>query len=186
MIRKNWIVIGLCITVAATLCAVAYAEKDEKECPLSAVVQAAVKALFPNAVIEKCKMDEEEIKMCEVKVKDGNQVSEIKLTEDGMVAEVETSETLATVPAAVAAALKAQGADVSKVKKEVEYAQLKLVKLDTPVTTYEAKITKGEEKIEIKVAADGTIIKQETKEKECAKGKDKDKDDDDDKDKDKD
>ncbi|OHB42562.1 MAG: hypothetical protein A2Y13_04575 [Planctomycetes bacterium GWC2_45_44] len=182
MIRKNRIVIGLCVTVAATLCAVAYAEKDEKECPLSAVVQAAVKALFPNAVIEKCKMKEEEIKMYEVKVKDGNQVSEIKLADDGMVAEVETSETLATVPTAVAQALKAQGADVSKIKKGVEYAQLKLVKLDTPITTYEAKVGKGEEKIEIKVAADGKIIKQETKKKEGNKEKDGDDKDNDDND----
>ena len=163
MIKKNLVVIGLCVAVAAMLCAAAFAEKGEKECSLSAAAQAAVKALFPNAVIEKCKMDEEEIKMCEVKVKDGNEVSEVKLTDDGTVAEVETAETLDTVPAAVAQTLKSQGAEVSKVKKGVEYAQLKLVKLDTPITTYEAKIIKGDEKIEIKIAADGKIIKQEAK-----------------------
>ena len=185
MTRKTWIVIGCCITFAVMLCAVVYAEKGEKECSLSAAAQAAVKALFPNAVVEKCKMDEEELKMCEVKVKDGDKESEIKLTDDGTVAEVETAETLDTVPAAVAQTLKSQGAEVSKVKKGVEYAQLKLVKLDTPITTYEAKIGKDDEKIEIKVAADGTIIKHEIEKKECHKDKDND-DDDKDKEHDKD
>jgi len=184
MTRKTWVVIGCCVMLVAMLCAVTYAEKGEKECSLSAAAQAAVKALFPNATIEKCKMDEEEIKMCEVKVKDGDKESEVKLTDDGTVAEAETTETLDTVPAAVAQTLKAQGAEVSKVKKGVEYAQLKLVKLDTPITTYEAKITKDGKEVEIKVAADGTIIKQEVK--KCDKDKDDDDGKDDDKDKDKD
>jgi hypothetical protein len=176
MIRKNWIVIGLCVVVTAMLCAATFAEKGEKECSLSAAAQAAVKALFPNAKIEKCKMEEEEIKMCEVEVKDGNQESQIKLTDDGTVAEVETDETMDTMPAAVVQAFKAQGGEVKEVKKGVEYAQLKLVKLDTPITTYEAEITKDGKRVEIKVAADGKIIEHE------AKKEHKDKDDDDDKD----
>ncbi|MFZ0033464.1 MAG: hypothetical protein WAK60_00570 [Sedimentisphaerales bacterium] len=177
MVRKNWIVIGLCITAGVMLCAAAYAEKGEKECSLSAAVQAAVKALFPNAVIGKCKM-EEEMKMYEVKVKDGNKESEVKLAVDGTVAEVETVEDINALPAAVAKTLKAHDAKVSKAEKSVEQAQLKLVKLDVPITTYEAKINnKDGEKIEIKVAADGTIIKQEAEKKECNKGKDKDDDD---------
>lgn len=184
MIRKNWIVIGLCITVVAMLCAVTYAEKGEKECSLPAAVTAAVKALFPTATVEKSEMAEEEVKMFEVKVKDGSKESEVKLAEDGMVVEVESVEDINALPAAVAQTFKAQDAKLSKVEVAVEHAQLKLVKLDTPVTTYEAKIVKDGKEIEIKVAADGTIIKQETAKKECAK--DKDKDDDKDKDKDKD
>ena len=165
MVRKTWITIGCCVALIAVLCAVTYAEKDKKECSLTAAVQAAVKALFPNAVIDKCKMDEEEMKMCEVKVKDGNNESEVKLSADGMVAEVETVETLDSLPAAVAQTFKSQGTEVTKIKKGVEYAQLKLVKLDTPITTYEGKISKDGKTIEIKVAADGTIIKQETEKK---------------------
>lgn len=172
MVRKNWIVIGLCITAAVMLCAVAYAEKGEKECSLSAVAQAAVKALFPTAVIEKCKMEEKEMKMYEVKVKDGDKESEVTLDVDGTVVEVATVEDVNALPAAVAKALKAQDAKVSKAEKSVEHAQLKLVKLDTPVTTYEAEITKDGKETEIKVAADGTILKQEVKEKKCDKEKD--------------
>jgi hypothetical protein len=189
MTRKTWIVIGCCVAVAVMLCAAVYAEKDKKECSLSAAAQAAVKALFPNSKIEKCKMDEEEIKMCEVELKDGDKEgdkeSQVKLTDDGTVAKVETDETLDAVPAAVAQAFKAQGGEVNEVKKGLEYAQLKLVKLDTPITTYEAEITKDGKKIEIKVAADGKIIEQEVK--KCDKEKDDDNGkDDDDKDKDKD
>ena len=68
---------------------------------------------------------------------------------------------------------------MTKIKKGVEYAQLKLVKLDTPITTYEGKISKDGKTIEIKVAADGTIIKQETEKKGHDKDDDNGKDDDD-------
>jgi len=173
MVRKNWIVIGLCIAVAAMLCAVAYGEKGEKKCSLPAAVEAAVKALFPNAVIEKSEKEEEKVEMYEVNVKDAGKESDITLAADGTVAEVESAEDINAVPAAVAQTIKAQDGKVSKVEKIVEYAQLKLVKLDTLITTYEAKITKGGKESEIKIAADGTILKQETEKK---KDKDEDKD----------
>lgn len=174
MTRKTWIVIGLCIAVAAMLCAVAYGEKGEKKCSLPAAVQAAVKALFPNGVISESKQEEEEIKAYEVEVKNDGKESDVKLAEDGTVIEVESDETIDTVPAAVAAAIKAQNAKIKEVGKEVKYAQLKVVKLDAPVTSYEAEIIKNGKKIELEIAADGTIIKQETEKKECNKGKDDD------------
>jgi uncharacterized membrane protein YkoI len=172
MVRKSWIVIGLCITVAAMLCAVAFAEKGEK-CSLPAAVQAAIKALLPNGVVGESSKEEEEMEMYEVKVKDAGKESDVKLAEDGTVVEVESIETIDTLPAEVAKTFKAQDAKIEKVEKAVEYAQLKVVKLDTPITTYEAKITKDGKEVEIKVAADGTILKQETEKK---KDKDKDKD----------
>jgi len=181
MVRKKWIVIVCCIAAAAVLCTVTYAEKSEK-CSLPAVVQAAVKAFFPTAIIEENGMEKESVKMYEVKVKDGNKESDVKLAEDGIVVEVESVEDINALPAAVAKTFKAQDAKLSKVEKAVEYAQLKVVKLDTPIVTYEAKITKGGKETEIKVAADGTILKQETEKKkdkdeereEHEKGKDKD------------
>lgn len=193
MVKKNWIVTVCCVAVVAMLCAVTYAEKaekGEKKCSLPAVVESAVKALLPNAVIGKIEKEEEEIKMFEVTVKDAGKESDIKLAADGTVIEVETVQDINALPAAVAQTLKAQDAKLSKAEVAVEYAQFKLVKLDTPITIYEAKIMKDGKEVEIKVAADGTIIKQAAKEEEkCAKGKDKgkkDKDDDDDDDKDKD
>jgi len=182
MTRKTWIVIGCCITFAVMLCAVAYAEKGEKECSLSAAAQAAVKALFPNGVIEKCKIEEESVKVTEATLKDNGKEAEVTLADDGTVAEVTTAEDINALPDAVAKTLKAQGAEVKEVKKGVTYAQLKLVKLDTPITVYEAEIIKDGKKIEIEIAADGKIIEQQ--EKKCDKEKDDDdkkKDDDDEK-----
>jgi len=164
MVRKNWIVIVCCIAAAAVLCTVTYAEKGEKG-SLPAVVQAAVKALLPNAVIGESSKEEEEIEMYEVKVKDAGKESDVKLAEDGTVVEVESIETIDALPAEVAKTFKAQDAKIKKVEKAVEYAQIKVVKLDVPITTYEAKITKDGKETEIKVAADGTIIKQETEKK---------------------
>jgi hypothetical protein len=172
MVRRNWIVIGLCITAAVMLSTAAFGEKGEKKCSLPAAVEAAVKALFPKAVVDESKMDKESVKTYEVDVKDGNEESEITVAEDGTVLDVDSDETMDTVPAAVAAVIKAQNAEVKEVVKEVEYAQLKVVKLGTPVTSYEAEIIKDGEKTELKIAADGTILKQEVKEKKCDKEKD--------------
>lgn len=184
MTRKTWIVIGCCIMFAVMLCAAAYAEKGEKKCSLPAAVEAAVKALFPNGAISESKQEEEEIKVFEVEVKDGNSEFDVKAAKDGTIMEVESDETIDTVPAAVAAAIKAQNAEVKEISKEVEYAKVQIVKLDTPITTYSAEIVKDGKKIELEIAADGKIIEQETK--KCNKDKDDDDEKDDDKDKDKD
>jgi len=175
MTRKTWIVIGCCVAVIAMLCAVTYAEKGEKG-SLPAAIEAAVKAILPNAAIEKSKMEEEEIKAYEINVKDNNKEAEVTVAEDGAaLLNVEYTEAMDTVPAAVAAAIKAQNAEVKEIVKEVEYAQLKVVKLDAPVTSYEAEVIKDGKKIEIKFAADGTILKQhEVEKKKDDKEKDKD------------
>jgi len=190
MVKKNWIVILCCVAIAAILCTVTYAEKGEKKCSLPAAIEAAVKALFPNGTISESKQEEEEIKAYKVEVKDGNSETDVKVAEDGTVIEVESEATIDTVPAAVAAVIKAQNAEVKEVSKEVKYAKVQVIKLDTPVTTYSADITKDGKKIEIEIAADGKIIEQETKkcdkDKDGDDGKDDDKDNDKDKDKDKD
>jgi hypothetical protein len=176
MNRKTWIVI-CCVALAAMLCAVTYAEKCEKG-SVPAAIQAAIKALMPNASIETCAMEEEATPVCELKVKDGDKESDVKLAVDGTVMEVESFESIDALPEAVAKTFKAQDAKLSKVEKAVQYAQLKVVKLETPITTYEAKVTQKGKEVEIQVAADGTIILKKDVEKEVsAKGKDKDNDD---------
>ncbi len=183
MVRKNWIVIACCAALVAIVCTVSYGEKcekGEKKCSLPAAIEAAVKALFPKGVISESKKDEEEIKAYKVEVKDSNHETDVKLAEDGTVIEVESEATIDTVPAAVAATIKAQNAKVEEVSKEVQYAKVQIVKLDTPITTYSADVIKDGKKIELKIAADGKIIEQETK--KCGKDKDDDKDDHKDKD----
>jgi hypothetical protein len=175
MARRNQIVIVLCIAAAVTLSITAFGGKCEKKCSLPAAAEAAVKELFPNATVDESKIDRESVKVYEVEVKEGDKESDITVSEDGIVSEVTTDETLDTLPAAVAQAIEAQNGEVKEVEKEVKYAQLKMVKLDTPITSYEAKIVKDDETIEVKIAADGTILKQhEAEEKKCHKDKDDD------------
>jgi hypothetical protein len=175
MVRRNWIVIGLCIAAAIMLSAAAFGEKCENKGSLPATVEAAIKSLFPKATVDESKVDKESVTVYEVGLKDGNTESDVTVSEDGTVVEVCTEETMDTLPAAVANAIKAQNAEVKEIEKGVDYAQLKMVKLDIPKTTYEAKIIKDDETIELKIAADGTILKQhEAKEKKCHKDKDED------------
>jgi hypothetical protein len=185
MVRKNWIMIVCCAALVAMVCTVSYAEKcekGEKKCSLPAAIEAAVKALFPKGVISESKQDEEEIKAYKVEVKDSNNETDVKLAEDGTVIEVESEATIDTVPAAVAAAIKAEKAEVKEVSKEVQYAKVQIVKLDTPITTYSADIVKDGKKIELEIAADGKILEQEVKKDKKDKDKDDDKDDHKDKD----
>jgi hypothetical protein len=171
MVRKKSILIGCALMVAVLVCAVTYAEKNEKK-TLPAAVESAVKANFPNATIEKFAAEEEEITVYEIELKDAS----VNIGEDGTVATIETVEEESKLPAAVAQAIKSQGAKVVKVEKEVKKAELKLVKLDNPVTTYEAKISKDGKESEILISADGKILKQEAAEKDEKGNKEKDKD----------
>jgi len=182
MVRKNWILIGCVVAVAAMVCAVTYAEKSETKDALPSAVQSAVKKKFPKAVIETSKKEEASICAYEVELKDNGKAASVNVGEDGTVMEVETTVDMNALPDAVKKTLKAQDVNVPTVDKAVTYAELKLVKLDAPVTTYE--VTKDGK--EIKIAADGKIMKQEAvekvekdekggkEEKKCSKEKDDD------------
>lgn len=176
MVKKNWIAIICCVAVAVLLCTVTYAEKGEKKGSLPAAIEAAVKALFPNAVIEKSEKEEEEVKMYEVELKEGDKKSTAKLTEDGTLVEIESVETIEALPAAVANVIKAQNGKIKNIEKAVEHAQLKVVKLDAPVTSYETEIIKDGKEIEIKIAADGTILEQKEEKKKDKEKEEHDKD----------
>jgi uncharacterized protein YuzE len=169
MTGKKWILVVCVALTAAIVCAVTYAEKDEEKGTLPAAVASAVKAAFPNSAIEKFRKEEQEIKVYEVELKD----AAMNIGEDGTVATIETVESESALPAAVAATIKAQNAKVIKVEKEVKKAELKLVKLDTPITTYEAKINKDGKEIEIQIRGDGKIMAQKAADKGEEKEKDK-------------
>ncbi len=174
MFRKKWFVIVCCIALTAIVGTVTYAEKGEKaeKGSLPAAIEAAVKALFPNGTITESEKEKEGVKVYKVEVKDANTETDVKVAKDGTVMEIESEASLATVPAAVAEAIKAQNAEVKEVSKEVEYAKVQVVKLDTPVTTYSADIIKDGQKIELEIAADGKILEQEVKKHEKEKDDD--------------
>lgn len=164
MSKKSWNVLVCFIIVAAVICTISYAEKCEKKCSLPEAVAAALKALMPDAIIESSDKEEETVYMYEAKLKEGQKEYDIKLAEDGTLVEVESIETLDSVPAAVAETIKSQNAEIKKIEKAIEHAQIKVVKLENPVTIYEAKIVKDGKEVEIKMNADGKIMKQETEE----------------------
>jgi hypothetical protein len=90
----------------------------------------------------------------------------MNIGEDGTVATIETVEKENALPAAVAAVIKEQNGKVVKVEKEVKKAELKLVPLASPVTTYEATITKDGKETEIVISADGKILEKKAAEKD--------------------
>jgi hypothetical protein len=169
MAKKNAIVVMMVVVVA---CAAVYAGKHEGKVKLPELVKSAIKALYPAGEIKKAKTEEKSLKLYEVKLDANGTEVEITADADGTVAEVETKEKVDSLPAAVAHTVTAQGGKVIKAGKEVSYAQLKLVKLDAPVTKYEVKIEKDGKTTELQIAADGKILKEKTeKEKKEKKGK---------------
>ena len=173
MTRKNVIVISAVVIVALFACTAVYAGKHKGKIELPKLVKAAIKALYPAGEIKEAKREIEYLKLYNVKL-DANGVEvEISADAEGTIVEVETKEKVESFPAAVAKTVTAQGGEVIKAEKEVIHAELKLVKLEAPVTRYEVKIRKRGKIIKLQIADDGKILKQEKKEekKECDKGK---------------
>jgi len=179
MAKKNVIVSSVIVMAVLAVCAAVYAEQ-EGGVVLPEAVKAAIKALYPAGEIEEAKIEKEGLKLYEVEVDANGVEAEITADAEGTIAEVTTKEKIESLPAAVAQTVTAQGGKAIEAEKEVTYAQVKLVKLNAPVTKYEVKIEKDGKTAEIQIAADGKILKQgdEKEKKECSKGK-KDKEDDD-------
>ncbi len=164
MTKKKWILLACFTVTVAVICAVTYAEKAEKAevKSLPAAAEAAVKAAFPKSAIEKSSIEKMKLKVYEVELKDGSMI----IAEDGTVATIETVEEEKSLPAPIAAAIKAQNGKLVKVEKDVKKAELKLVKLDKPETSYEATISKDGKETEVVIAADGKIMEQKAMDKE--------------------
>ena len=173
MTRKNVIVIGAAVMAVLFACTAVYAEKHKGKIELPKLVKSAIKALYPAGEIKESKKDIECLNLYKVKL-DANGIEvEISADAEGIIAEVETKEKVENLPAAVAKTVAAHSGEVVKAEKEVIHAELKLVKLATPVTKYEVKIKKGGKITELQIANDGKILKQENKESDKKKkGKD--------------
>jgi uncharacterized membrane protein YkoI len=182
MAKRNVIVGGVIAILVLATCAAVYAGCGGGVV-LPEAVKAAIKALYPAGEIEEAKMEKEGLKLYEVEVEENGAEVEVTADADGTIAEVTTEEKVENLPPAVAQAVAAQGGKVIEAEKEVTHAQVKLVKLDAPVTIYEVRIEKDGKTMEIEIAADGKILPAECpKEKmkcckamhekmKCAKGK---------------
>jgi biopolymer transport protein ExbD len=158
--------IVLIVVILAIVCATVYAKKHDGKIELPKAVKAAIKALYPAGNIEKTEMKKKSLELYEVKLDANGVITEIMTDADGTVAAVETKEKIGSLPPAVAKAAASKGGKVVEAEKKVVHAELKLVKLGAPVTKYEVKIEKDGKTIELKIAADGKILKEEKEKKE--------------------
>jgi uncharacterized membrane protein YkoI len=161
---EHWKPVVIVALIGLTVCVVTYAGK-QKETDLPAAVKTAIESLYPQAVIEEAEAEEEGLKVYEVELKQKGKEFEVTIGPNGTIVEVESKLTMEDLPAAVAEAIAkaAAGASVKQVEQEVTYAVVKLIKLDKPMTTYEAELIKDGEEREIEVAADGTVLELKVK-----------------------
>ncbi len=166
------------LVIIAVIASGVYAGRDKCKKKLPKAVKAAVKALCPDGEIKEFKKEKKSLKVYEVEVDVNGVEIEIKVACDGTVVKVETEQDVNSLPAAVAKAVGKKGGEVVEADKKVVYAELKLVKLAAPVTTYEIKTKKDGKTTEMKIADDGKILKRKTKkckkmEKKCGKKEEK-------------
>ena len=164
------------VGVFAALALPALADDDDKAVnwnDLPAAVQSTITANANGGTVSKIETETENgATTYEAKVKNGDQKMEIEVAADGTLLETESKAELSNLPAAVQSTInaKAEGGKIGKIEEETEKG----------VTSYEATIkTADGGKIEIEMAADGTLTSVESKHE------DEDKDDDHDKDNDK-
>jgi uncharacterized membrane protein YkoI len=188
------VVMGLALAVSAAYAADEAKPEVKAKPEAKAKVElpeAAAKALkdaFPKATVDDVKMEKEEgVTVYEVELEEGKAEMEVEVAADGTILEVETDIEMKDVPEAAAKAIQAaaEGAKIKEVSKEEVRAEIKkegetakIVKLEKAKTLYGAEIVKGDQKGEIEVAADGTVVeplkwKEKGKEKHEEKGEEK-------------
>jgi len=193
MIRTRWFLVGAAVMVlallgAATLSADEGCKKEKAKVELPEAAAKAIKDAFPGATIDEVEIGNEDgMKVFEVELKQGKAEIEVSVTPEGTIVEIETEVTLKDVPAAAAAVISkaAEGAQIKEIAKEEVRAEVKkngngvatLVPLKEPKIAFEAELVKGDQKGEIEVAADGTVVEPL---KWKAKGQDDDDNDDND------
>jgi hypothetical protein len=168
--------IGLVALVVSMVCVISYAEKGGVTPP--AAVKSAVQAAYPQATISNVKT-EKEFELFEVFITQNAKESEVTVTPEGTVIEMEAKIDKANIPDAVAKALTtaAQGAEVKGVEQQTAYYVIKAVKLDKPEISYSADLVKDGKQCEITIAANGTVTeKSEWKKAEGKDEEDEDKD----------
>ncbi len=171
-------IIALVIGVVA--CVIAYGGKGDTASLPDAVI-AAINKLYPQSAIEEVETEKEGVKVYEIELKQDNQEFEITVAPDGTIIETESEVALIDLPDAVKTAIAEAGGgtEVKEVCQEVTYAVVELVALDVPQITYEAEVVIDGQEVEIKLAADGTLLSKEVEDNDEDEG---DNDDDDDED----
>jgi hypothetical protein len=167
---------GLTVFVVAMVCAITYAEKGGVTLP--AAIKSAIQAAYPQATVGKADT-EKEFEVYEVVITQNSKESELTVTPEGAIIEMEAKIDKANIPDAVSKALTAaaQGAEIKEVEQQTAYYVIKAVKLEKPEMAYTADLVKDGKQCEVKIAANGTVIeKSEWKKSEGKDEDDEDKD----------
>jgi hypothetical protein len=129
---------------------------------LPAAAAAAVERLFPAAQIVGVGSEREAgVQYYEVTLREGARETEVEVTPDGAIGEVESVVELASLPAAVQDGIRksASGARVRTVERHQVHGVARdgtFAPLDPPLTFFEAVVGEGAARREISVAADGS------------------------------
>jgi len=155
--------------VAGLIFAIAIPAGAGEKVELPKAAADAINAAYPGAKIEEVQLDDEDgMKLYEVELELKDAEIEVSVSADGVIFEVETEVTVASLPKAVADAVAkaAKGGKVKEVEKEEQRAVVKdgkLVTLKTPTVTYSAEIRTADGEIEVEIAPDGKILEIEKK-----------------------
>jgi len=159
--KRKLTIMATLILAIALVSSIVYADKhEEKENELSIAAEQSIAQNFPNAKIGEVKEEEIEIELYEVKLTQANgQESEVLVTEDGMIMEQENELKKEDLPFDLATVIPAN-AKVKEINSKTIYAVMAPVALETPTSHYEVEVTVDGKNIGMKLAEDGTIIKQ--------------------------
>ena len=175
MSRTRWMPVGVMLLLTLALAASAVCAKEEgargcktgeakAKVDLPEAVAKALQVAFPKATVDEAKAEDEGgVKVFDVELKQDKAEMDVEVTADGAILAVETDIEMKDVPEAAAKVIQkaAEGATVHEIIKEEVRAEIKdakVVKLDAVKVAYGAEIKKGDQKGEIKVAADGTVV----------------------------
>jgi hypothetical protein len=136
-------------------------KKTDGKVALSDEAAAAIKKAFPSATVERVEAEEDEdVTLYEAVLKDASTEKEVQVAADGMIVSVETVVATADMPKVVAdaAAKAAHGAQVQKAKMVETHAAAHLVALSSPTVSYSVELAAKDQKGEMEVAGDGTVL----------------------------
>lgn len=128
------------------------------------VVMTTFTAVFPKGQIEKVDAEEENgAVVYDFEFKDGRTEKETDITADGTMLEFSVMVRARNVPRAAMKTVRnaAEGAKIGRIERvEIGYElrEGKVVKLESPVIHYEIEMTRGDQRTEIVVDADGLVV----------------------------
>jgi uncharacterized membrane protein YkoI len=152
------------VLIAALVCSITIAKRcHDKKASLPAQAEKSLAESYPGASIKEVQKDEADVKVFEVELAlaDGKKI-DVTVAADGTIMETGNKIEASTLPFD-ASKIIPSGGEIKEVESEVKYAVLAPVALDKPETTYNLEILVDGKKVELEVAADGTVLESKAK-----------------------